>query len=33
MVFVHAYRRIRFGRVEFVREHYRSFPGQLVFAF
>ncbi len=28
-----AYRRIRYGRVEFVRAHTRSWPGQLEFNF
>lgn len=28
-VFVRAYRRFRFGRWEYVRQHFRSHPGQL----
>jgi hypothetical protein len=32
-VHVCAYTRIRFGRVEYVCEHYRSWPGQLDFGF
>lgn len=26
VVFVHAYYRTRFGRTEYVRQHYRSLP-------
>ncbi len=29
-VFVRAYIRLRFGRIENVRQHWRSHPGQLV---
>jgi len=32
-VHVRAYRRVRFGRPEQVREHWRSWPGQLSFDF
>lgn len=32
-VFVRAYNRIRFGRTEHVRQHYRSPPHQLALAF
>lgn len=32
-VFVRAYKRWRFGREENVREHWRSWPGQLSFNF
>lgn len=32
-VHVRAYERVRFGRLEHVREHYRSWPGQLSFDF
>lgn len=28
-VFVRAYTRFRFGRIEFVCQHWRSHPGQL----
>ena len=29
-VFVRAYTRFRFGKIEFVCQHYRSHPNQLV---
>jgi hypothetical protein len=32
-VFVRAYLRIRFGRLEHVCQHWRSHPGQLTFGF
>lgn len=32
-VFVRAYRRFRFGRLESVIQHYRSLPYQMKFAF
>lgn len=32
-VFVRAYTRIRFGVLEYVRQHWRSPPGQLSFNF
>jgi hypothetical protein len=32
-VFVNAYVRWRFGRIEHVCQHYRSWPGQLDFGF
>jgi len=32
-VHVCAYTRTRFGRLEYVREHWRSWPGQLAFDF
>ncbi len=32
-VFVNAYQRRRFGRLEHVRSHYRSHPDQLFFDF
>lgn len=32
-VFVRAYVRLRFGRIEQVCQHWRSYPGQLSFAF
>ncbi len=32
-VFVNAYTRWRFGRLEHVSSHYRSLPGQLDFGF
>lgn len=32
-VFVRAYRRLRFGRLEFVCQHYRSLPHQYSFGF
>ncbi len=32
-VFVNAYVRWRFGRIEHVCAHYRSWPGQLDFGF
>jgi hypothetical protein len=33
MVFVRAYTRIRFGALENVCQHFRSYPGQLSFNF
>jgi len=33
IVFVRAYVRLRHGRREHVRQHLRSWPGQLSFAF
>jgi hypothetical protein len=32
-VFVRAYTRFRFHRTEHVSQHWRSWPGQLAFAF
>lgn len=32
-VFVRAYIRFRFGRIEHVTQHFRSYPGQLAFTF
>ena len=32
-VFVHAYQRWRLGKREFVRQHWRSWPGQLTLGF
>lgn len=32
-VFVNAYHRLRFGKMESVCQHYRSHPGQLSFEF
>jgi hypothetical protein len=32
-VHVCSYTRMRFGRLEHVREHFRSWPGQLSFGF
>jgi len=32
-VHVCSYTRMRFGRLEHVREHWRSWPGQLSFGF
>lgn len=32
-VFVRAYVRFRFGRIEHVCQHWRSWPGQLSFTF
>ena len=32
-VFVHQYRRFRFGRWEDVCAHFRGYPGQLAFDF
>lgn len=32
-VFVRAYTRIRFGQLESVCEHFRSYPNQLTFSF
>jgi hypothetical protein len=33
MVWVNPYTRMRFGRLEYVCGHYRSYPGQLAFGF
>lgn len=32
-VFVRAYRRFRYGKLEFVTQHYRSLPYQYSFGF
>ena len=32
-VYVHAYTRLRFGRLESVRQHWRSWPRQFEFSF
>lgn len=32
-VFVRAYTRIRFGRLEYVVQHWRSYPGQMELQF
>lgn len=33
LVAVRAYVRTRFGRLEWVRAHFRSYPGQMAFDF